>query len=332
VVDSSILWPAFVAVALKEAATWFSLGLISAAAVSLTLAGASMLAVVEAALTWGITLIGAIVAAVLRLGAIVLGLLPSWARIPAVLAVVALVGTSIFSITQQPRIFQSIRRTHQNNGLPDACAVVGYSTVQGEALRHQRGGIRWQLDEGCSRCQGKTAALFASGETLPWLRDAYCASIPSFGSEQVTFLGGANDDFLSALSSPTGALPMARAFIQPGLEPWQHGYEAAAAASLGRIDDQVAALEGLMRCVQSRGAQFVFLHDFMARDMAHGRQADRLAMLNRRRDAVQSAGHTFVDLLERFGEQAGISWFNDGVHLSLIGHRHVTDLACGLRP
>src|SRR5262245_6482513 len=179
------------------------------------------------------------------------------------------------------------------------------------------GNIRRMLDEDCPRCRGKTAALFASGETLPWLRDAYCASATSFGEDgQVTFLGGANDDFMSALSSPRGALAMARAFIQPGLEPWRHGYEAAAAASLTRIDDQVAALEGLMRCIASRRARFLFLHDFMASDMIAGRQPDRTAMLTRRRAAVESAGGTFVDLLEQFTAEAGISWFNDPVHPS----------------
>jgi hypothetical protein len=326
--ERSILWPVFALVAVKEMAMWFGLGLGSAAAVSATLACAALRVPVEASLTWPLTLLIAVLAAAVRTTAIVLRLFPKRARLPAVLALVALVAWAIPGTSERP-VRQSIMRSHRNNGQPDTCAVVGYSTVKGEALRRERGSIRWLLDETCPRCRDKTAALFASGETLAWLRDAYCASPSTFGENgQVIFLGGANDDFLSALSSPSGALAMARAFIQPGLEPWQHGYEAAAAASLTRIGEQVSALEGLLRCVHSRGAQFLFLHDFVVGDMTDGRPPDRAAMLARRRAAAEAAGAKFIDLRERFESEAGISWFNDPVHLSLVGQRRVTELAC----
>jgi len=330
-VESAILWPVFAVVILKEVGMWMGLGLASAAAVAAVLACASLFAPVEAALAWAPTLIIAVAAAVFRILAMALWILPRWVRVPAVLALVALVAWAVANGT--PHYPQKIMRTRQGGSQSDSCVVVGYSTVKGEALRGDRGGIRWLLDETCPRCRGKTAALFASGETLAWLRDAFCASAPSFGGEgQVTFLGGTNDDFLWALSSPMGALAMARAFIQPGLGPWQHGYEAAAAASLARIDEQVSALEGLMRCAHSRRAQFLFLHDFTPSDMIAGRLPDRTAMLARRRATVESMGNTFVDLLERFGTDAGIAWFNDSVHLSLIGHRRVAELVCGESP
>ena len=51
-------------------------------------------------------------------------------------------------------------------------------------------------------------------------------------------------------------------------------------------------------------------------------------MLAARRAAVEAAGGTFVDLFEVFGPEAGVSWFNDYVHPSLLGHERIAELAC----
>jgi hypothetical protein len=85
-----------------------------------------------------------------------------------------------------------------------------------------------------------------------------------------------------------------------------------------------------MRCAQERQAGFLFLHDFLVTDMVTGREADRATMLARRRAAVEDSGGRFVDLLDVFATEAGVSWFNDYVHPSAIAHERIAELACRL--
>jgi hypothetical protein len=66
----------------------------------------------------------------------------------------------------------------------------------------------------------------------------------------------------------------------------------------------------------------------LATDLDGGRDADRAAMLAARRHAVEAAGGTFVDLFEVFGPEAGVSWFNDYIHPSLLGHERIAKLTC----
>jgi hypothetical protein len=113
-----------------------------------------------------------------------------------------------------------------------------------------------------------------------------------------------------------------------GSAPWSENVTAAAAASRRRLDVQTSAIASLGSCIQSRGARFLFLHDFLATDLDGGRDADRAAMLAARRVAVEAAGGTFVDLFEVFGREAGVSWFNDYVHPSLLGHERIAELTC----
>ena len=63
-------------------------------------------------------------------------------------------------------------------------------------------------------------------------------------------------------------------------------------------------------------------------DLVAGRDPDRAAMLARRRTAVEGAGGMFIDLYTRFADEAGIAWFNDYLHPSLIVHERVADLVC----
>jgi hypothetical protein len=51
-------------------------------------------------------------------------------------------------------------------------------------------------------------------------------------------------------------------------------------------------------------------------------------MLERRRAVVEAGGGRFVDLLGAFGGEAGVAWFNDYVHLSLVAQRRLAGLAC----
>jgi hypothetical protein len=328
-----VVWQVLVLVVAKVAATWWAFGLPSAVAVSAALAGASLFVPVAATLTWPLMLLAGVAAAALRAGVLLLRRLPRRWRVPAVLVVVALASGVWALEPKEPRSFPPIMRTHPD-GQPDACAVIGYSTAGGASLRGadlQQGrlGLRWFIDRSCARCREKTGALFAGGETLGWAKDAYCASPPSFGADgQLVFFGGANDDFL------WGLLTVARLFIvgEQGPEPWRRSQAPAAAASLARIDAQTAALDDLMRCARSRRARFLFLHDFLVTDLVAGRDPDRAAMLAQRRAAVEAAGGAFVDLLDAFGAESGIAWFNDYVHPSVIAHERFAELACRLFP
>jgi hypothetical protein len=323
--DGGVVWPLLAGIAVKVATTWWGVGIASAAAVSLALAGAAVWIPVPATLVWPLTVLFGVAAALLRLSVRGLQRIPRRARVPVVLGAAAL-GAGLFaSRTNEPDSFPPIVHVHGEPARADRCAVLGYSAVKGEGLRHERGGIRSFLDEDCAGCRQTTAGLFAGGETLAWARDAFCSKEPAFGAHGlVTFLGGTNDDFF------TGMVSIARLFIVSGQgsAPWSENVTAAAAASRRRLDVQTSAIASLGRCIQSRGARFLFLHDFLATDLHGGRDPDRAAMLAARRAAVEAAGGTFVDLFEVFGPEAGVSWFNDYIHPSLLGHERIAELTC----
>jgi hypothetical protein len=322
-----VVWQVLAVVVVRVATTWWSAGPASAAAVSALLGWAAFRMPVAAVLTYPLALIIGVVAAILRMTIIAFRRLPRRSRPLAALAVVA-AGCAITFKARQPDSPAPIIPAHAADGRRDACAVVGYSaaggaSLRGSTLRHN--GLNALLNEDCAPCRDTTAELTGGGETLGWLQNAYCTSVPSFGAGgQVIFLGGANDDF------EWGMLSVPRLFIvaEQGIEPWRRNQAPAAAASLARIDAQASALDGLLQCIHSRGARFVFLHDFLVSDMVAGREPDRAAMLARRRAVVEKGGGTFVDLLDVFGDEAGISWFNDYVHPSLVAHERFADLAC----
>ena len=323
--ERRVVWPLLRGIAVKVATTWWGAGIASAAAVSLALAGMSVWMPVPATLVWSLTVLLGVAAALLRLSARGLRRIPRRARVPVVVAAAALATGLVASRASQPDPLPRIVHIHGEPARADRCAVLGYSAVKGEGLRHESGGIRSFLDEDCGRCRHTTAGLFAAGETMAWARDAFCSSDPAFGEHGlVTFMGGTNDDLF------TGMLSIARFLIvsEQGSEPWRHSVTAAAAASRRRLDAQTSAIASLNRCIQSRGARFLFLHDFLATDLRGGREPDRAAMVAARRAAVEAAGGTFVDLLEVFGPEAGVSWFNDYVHPSLLGHERIAELAC----
>jgi hypothetical protein len=323
--ERRVLWPLIAGIAFKVAITWWGAGVASAVAVSVALAGAALWMPVTATLAWPLAVVLGIAAALLRLGVSGLQRMPRRVRVPVVVAAALLAAGLFASRSKQPDAFPPIVHVRGEPARADRCAVLGYSTVKGEGLRHESGGIRALLDEDCGACRHTTAGLFAAGETLSWVRDAFCSSDPAFGAHGlVTFLGGTNDDLFTAM------LSIARLFIVSGQgsELWHHNVSVAAAAARRRLDTQTSAIAGLGRCIESRGAHFLFLHDFLASDLGSGRDQDRVAMLTARRTAVEAAGGTFVDLFEALGAEAGVSWFNDYVHLSLLGHERIAELAC----
>lgn len=324
--------PLVAAVVVKVAAIWWALGGTAAVVVSAALVAASQVDSVAATMTFPVALAIGVISAMLRLAWLIRRHLHARWRLPSALAVVVVIAVVAAGRWREPRFVPPIMRLEAVEDRHDQCAVLGYSTAGGASLRgadmqHGRRGLRWFLNETCGPCQGRTGALFGGGQTLDWARETFCASPESFAADgHVVFLGAANDDFM------WGMLTLARLFIvgEQGSEPWRRSQGPAAAASLAHLDAQENALAGLIECARSRRAGFVFLHDFLVTDMVAGRDADRAAMLERRRAVVDAAGGTFVDLAGTFADQAGIAWFNDYVHPSLIAHERIAALACDL--
>lgn len=326
-IERWVVWPVLAAVVVRVAATWWGVGLAFTASASALLALGSLLAPIQATLTWPLVLAIGLLASAARAAWLLLRRLPAGWRIPAAAAALVLVGVALAHRAAQPDEPPTIMRVGPDRVQHEPCALVGYSTVQGASLRRGRGGIRYVLDRDCAACRDRTAALAAGGETLAWLERVFGLAPDGFGRDgTVVFLGGANDDFFSGMFS------LARLFIvgEQGIEPWRHSQAPAAAASLARIDTQAQHLDGLIAAARARQAQFVFLHDFLISDLTGGREPDRAAMLARRRAVVEAAGGRFVDLLDAFGAAAGIAWFNDYVHPSEVFHARIGALACGL--
>lgn len=319
------LAPVLVAIAVKVAGLWWGLGLPAAVATSAVLVIAAIWWPVPAMLTWPLLFVVALAAVLLRVATLALRSLPRWLGVPAVVTAVALLATALTLGLNQPHSFPPIQHAHEDRGQPDACAIIGYSTAGGASLRRHADGLRRFLDARCAACRDSTASLTAGGEVMDWARDAYCTSPTSFGSNgRVIFWGAANDDFL------WGVMSVARLFIvgQQTIDQWQRNQPAAVAASAAYIDAQAAAIRDTVRCATERGSRFLYLHDVLVTDFLAGREPERAAMLERRRAAVEAAGGTFIDLRQRFADEAGVTWFNDYLHPSEIIHERVADLVC----
>jgi hypothetical protein len=94
------------------------------------------------------------------------------------------------------------------------------------------------------------------------------------------------------------------------------------------MERQSEAVRETAQCARARGGRFWFVHDFLAWDLDAGRLDQRKQMLEARRASVEQAGGTFFDLYEEFKSSAGVSWFNDFIHPSAIGHRRIADWLC----
>jgi len=320
----SIDWTFPALIFVKIAAMWWILGGIATVAISLLHLGTSLYAPLPATATWMVISLTVVLLMLIRIAVVMLRRRSLRTRTLIAAGIVLLGAVAFLWTVSNPERGRSIVPTADK--APVACAVLGYSTVEGDGLRGRRGGIRVMLNEDCAPCRGSTEALYKGGETFAWLRDRFCARGYSVaGDGNVTFLGGANDDFFWG-----GGLSTAYLFVgdQITAEAWRMNSMKAAAMSLARFDRQSEALRGLISCVAARHADFLFLHDFLVTDMLSGRDASRAVMLDKRRDIVTAAGGTFVDMFDRFKDEAGVSWFNDYVHLSLIGHRRVSEVAC----
>jgi hypothetical protein len=215
----------------------------------------------------------------------------------------------------------------------NACGLIGYSTVRGDALRHGTVGAWAYLDGPCAACSGATARYAREAQTIDWVRDTACA--PSFTlapGGTLLFLGGGNDDFFWRKSKMRQAFRLIGllyyAYERPDQQTWQHFLTETSDGSLSMIGEQTGAIHGLAACLQTRGQRLLFAHDFLMWDLEDGRSPPRRAMLDQRRAAVEASGGQFVDLREALGPRAGVSWFNDFIHPSAVGHLRIAELLC----
>jgi hypothetical protein len=215
----------------------------------------------------------------------------------------------------------------------NVCELIGYSTVAGDTLRDGTVGVWAYLDGPCAACSGATARYAKEGQTIDWVRDTACA--PSFAPQPggaVVFLGGGNDDFFWRESAARQAFHflglLYYAYQRPDEQTWQDFLRETAEGSSLMIEAQTAAVRELAQCVRARRQRLLFAHDFLVWDLEAGRSPPRRAMLEQRRGAVETSGGVFVDLLEALGPRAGVSWFNDFIHPSAVGHLRIGEFLC----
>jgi hypothetical protein len=218
------------------------------------------------------------------------------------------------------------------------CVLTGYSAALGSGLRGRGGGTGELLAEGCAACQGSVVVRARAGSTFRLVRDLACdtpALLPRGG--KVAFLGGSNDDILFWFENG-GALSRLTYRIytfatdaysrEPSLLSLRSLVEQAAESSLRLVDLQARLWGEATRCARGAGDEVVLAHDFLVLDLASPRSPARAEMLARRRRAAEAAGAAFLDLSGIFEGQAGVSWFNDFIHPSAIGHRRIAAAMC----
>src|SRR5262249_19244742 len=130
------------------------------------------------------------------------------------------------------------------------------------------------------------------------------------------------------------AFEFARAVYDRTLRPehLSHLVDELTTSSVHAAPEQAADIAAAVRCARERGDRFVFVQDLLLSDLVAGRSANRRTLLERRRDAVAADGRAvfFIDALDAFQSEAGVSWFNDIRHLSLIGHRRFAEQICSI--
>jgi hypothetical protein len=250
---------------------------------------------------------------------------------------VAVVASGVGAITGLLRSAEHVREPSAANS---RCVLTGYSAAAGRVLREDGAGTGPSLDRLCDACAGMTAVRARTGATFGFVRDLACSQprlLPPGG--RVAFLGGANDDLLFSFDKNGPLLSVvyrlfgfafARSLYdaEPSLKDFEDLTKNAAARSLAAMDVQSNLMDETVRCVASDNGTFVFAHDFLVLDLPGGRDAARREMLERRRRTVLAAGGEFVDLLELFERDVGVSWFNDYVHPSAVAHRRIALAIC----
>lgn len=213
---------------------------------------------------------------------------------------------------------------------------VGYSTVEGDGLRPS---TRIPGDVLGDRCPAATPVTVQAeaGGSMDWLSGAVCAPDAMAPGATLLMLGGTNDDYLWGLRAggATGRI----AYWLAGLKTVIAGsewstrsvssfYGSAVERSLHNLPAQVEAYRAAARCAREGGGRMVLLQNFEVADLRAGRGAGRTELVQARMDAVRAEGGHAVDLLDRLGDRASITWFADRIHPTAVGHEQYADLAC----
>lgn len=318
-----------------------AIGLVSAVIVVGSLALASLLFPFEAAVVWlTIGILGIAFAAVrlaYRLGS-------SWGVATLALLAVAVAfalarGRTDEAHHQHLNLSQAV--FDESEGTP-RCLLTGYSTTADAGLHYGTPGLFGILDTACDRCEGATARVAWRGGELSQIRDTVCAEEgPVAPGTDIILLGGTNDDFQLPLQAMTladrlrGYLAAARIlFLLRKLPKATVAFDASQTLMVAietarrNVAGQTALIRQACDCARERGAHLWFFHDYIASDLAAGPSPARAFLLDERRRATEAAEGKFVSLLEATGDRAGVSWFNDIVHLSAIGHREAAGVVC----
>ncbi|MDX2167117.1 MAG: hypothetical protein SF182_08645 [Deltaproteobacteria bacterium] len=215
-----------------------------------------------------------------------------------------------------------------------ACAIVGYSTVRGDTLRHGTGGMVERLDVTCPRCRGRAARFSREAQTLHWIRALVCGpDFPAQAGGEVVFVGGGNDDLFYRPASLGQTIRDLATVLRMATAPlyateFQAFFDRVTQRVVGTIAEQQADIRAIAACAEAKGRRFRFVHDFLVYDLETGRSADRARTFAARRDAALAAHADFVDLGAAFGATAGVAWFHDFIHPSGVGQAQIADLLC----
>lgn len=329
-VTRDVWWKPVAVIVLQAATAAVVIGPFAALGLSLWIAGLSLFGPVPALIGFAvviiITCVAAIIACIRRTRGRLRGHWLAWS-----IAGVVVVSLAVWSLRSgdTSRDWGEVRLERGNN----ACGLIGYSTVRGDTLRRGSPSAWDYLDQQCVSCRGATARYAKEAQKLDWVRDIACADSFTLAPRGVlAFLGGGNDDFFWARSTFSQIFRfiglLTYAYQRPDEHAWQRFVNTAAADSRLALDEQTTVIRELATCTGARGQKLLFMHDFLIWDLEGGRSPDRQAMLAARRSAVEEGGGRFVDLLAGVGSSAGVSWFNDFIHPSAIGHLRIGESIC----
>jgi hypothetical protein len=235
-------------------------------------------------------------------------------------------------------------RIEGTRGAGSRCIVMGYSTAAGATLEDfgSNGVYEW-LANTCGPCRTATSRVAQKSADFEFIRDSLCsAEFPGGDNADVLLLGGTNDDFFWALK-PRASLSWLASLLTGGRLLFNHGWQhnpdavvdpqasvnAMAQNTAGQAELQIDAVRDALECADQRHVRFHFFHDFMIYDVPGGRMsAARRAMLTKRQEMTEAGRGVFVDLLDVTRAEVGVSWFNDQIHLSAVGHRRMADIIC----
>ena len=333
--EHTIFAPVAVLLVPKVLLTTLAFGPIGSVASSLALLVGSRRLPDAAAITWVLLGLAAVMLSVWQLAGWLTPRHPWW-RFGARLVLVVALGARAWSFGARAnaRHVVGYDELRPDDPTPRTCLVTGYSTAWGDKLSDRSQAAWGELGRSCSTCGGNAGVHALRGGLLSWVRDMLCApTVPLAPGGTVIFYGGTNDEVLwgsrGGLSVIEDALQLIRYSLRgSGSAQFLAVYDRAVQASSRTIDEQDALLRDALRCVAGRGGHFLYVQDFLIFDVGRPRSAARQLIADHRRAVVESAGGRFIALLPAVSDRLAVSWFNDFIHLSRIGHREAAAVMC----